>query len=55
MESYNSKILYKLGKENYISYALSRRHLAILQNEMEIDSDNASIHSEESLTYSTET
>lgn len=45
-DSCNAKIHYKPGKENYVADALSRQHLSALENEMEVDSDCATIHSE---------
>ncbi|KAH8338199.1 hypothetical protein KR074_005839, partial [Drosophila pseudoananassae] len=49
IEESGARVLYKPGKENYVADALSRQNVHALQNEPE--SDAATVHSEESLTY----
>lgn len=55
VESFNAKIFYKPGKENHVADALSRQHMNMVEVGMEPSSDCATIHSEESLTYTIET
>lgn len=52
IDEHNAKINYKPGKENFVADALSRQSINALQNEPQ--SDAATIHSEESLTYTIE-
>lgn len=54
IDEHNANIIYKPGKENYVADALSRQNVNALDSDSQC-SDIATIHSEESLTYTIET
>ena len=49
IDEHNAKVYYKPGKENHVADGLSRQQVNNISEEN--DSDNATIHSEQSLTY----
>jgi len=53
IDDHGAKLVYKPGKENHVSDALSRQNINVLEDE--IESDVATIHSEQSLTYTIDT
>lgn len=53
IDEHNANIFYKPGKENFVADALSRQNVNVLEDCP--NSDIATIHSEESLTYTVET
>lgn len=52
IDEHNANVFYKPGKENLVADALSRQHIHAMEDEN--CSDLATIHSEESLTYTIE-
>lgn len=52
IDEHNANIFYKPGKENQVADALSRQHINVLEDEPQ--SDAATAHSEDSLTYTIE-
>lgn len=53
IDEHKAKLFYKPGKENYVADALSRQPLNALEED--ITSDCATVHTEESLTYTIDT
>jgi len=53
IDDHGAKLVYKPGKENHVADALSRQNINVLEDE--IESDVATIHSEQSLTYTIDT
>jgi len=53
IDDHGAKLVYKPGKENHVADALSRQNINVLEDEGE--SDVATIHSEQSLTYTIDT
>jgi len=54
IDEHNANMIYKPGKENYVADALSRQNINALDSNTQC-SDLATIHSEQSLTYTIET